>query len=164
METLPEPVCNMVSLIQEVLTPELLTPEWFKKASESTFKYTGQCVNACGALWYLGGGTNSGWRWRNIPYRVWSGGPHYFLIHSPTQLLVDPTAEQYGTVSIPYALSEGRAPATRGRDAQGLALPPKSARVVVERILKTRNGAQLAAALKEWSLHSGQDLFSGNTL
>lgn len=152
-DALPKPIARLVRVVQGVLSPEELDAVWKPRAEASCNPLTGQCVNASGAIWYLLGGTEAGWRYRNIPARVWpEGGPHYFLEHAPTGLRVDATAGQYALgVRIPYELAEGRAPSTRGRDASGKALPPKGARAVVERVLALPGGREAVLAARRWS-------------
>jgi len=151
--SLPAPVARLAAQIVKVLSPELLTEGWRALAEETCNPLTGQCVNASGALWYLLGGSDRGWKWRSIPERVWpEGGPHYFLEHVPTGIVVDLTAGQYSPrVRIPYERSEGRAPATRGRDEEGRALPPKGAREVVRRVMATQSGRSAVRAARAWS-------------
>jgi hypothetical protein len=148
----PAPVEALSREIVKVLSPELLRPEWAVRAVASCNPLTGQCVNASGAFWYLVGGTASGWRYRRITAAVWpEGGPHYFLEHPTTGLLLDLTAGQFSG-RIPYELAEGGAPATRGRDASGAALPPVGARVVVDRVLSSAAGRKAVEAARAWSM------------
>lgn len=151
-----DPVDRLGAEIVGVLSPELLHAGWRALAEETCNPLTGQCVNASGALWYLLGGTEAGWRWRNIPERAWpEGGPHYFLEHVPTGRLVDLTAGQYApSVRIPYERAEGRAPPTRGRDELGKPLPPSGSREVVRRVMSTKRGRDAVKAARAWGERS----------
>lgn len=149
---LPGPLRRLVREVQQVLRYDDLRPEWAAKAVASCNVLTGNCANASGVIWYVLGRV-PGWKFRSLPARVWpEGGPHYFLIHEPTGLILDPTAGQYPKgMHIPYERAEGRAPATRGRDKRGRALPLSAARPIVQRLLATPGGRSAVRAALRWS-------------
>jgi hypothetical protein len=52
----------------------------------------GNCYVTCEALYHLLGGKKAGW----VPQRLrYMGDTHWFLLHEPTQLVLDPTTKQF---------------------------------------------------------------------
>lgn len=92
-----------MSLIQKVLTPDLLKPEYVKD-NEGNPMY-GHCYAATEALYYLLGGRKSGWH----PCRGKDaeGVTHWWLRNAGGKIL-DPTAEQYESVGKKPPYGEGR--------------------------------------------------------
>ena len=67
-------------------------------------KRRGNCYVACEALYHLLGGKRAGW----LPIRChFSGDTHWALKHRASGLIVDPTANQFGTKRIPYETFRG---------------------------------------------------------
>lgn len=153
---LPAPVASLVAALQQHLSPDLLDPYWTKKAeTPGCDPTTGHCVAAASAFWYLAGGTDAGWRMRVLTSAEWpeglpDGESHYFVVHAPTGLIVDPTASQFKKTP-PYAKARGGAPPTRGRDDAGRALPPVKGRELANRVINTKAGQRAAAEAQDWA-------------
>ena len=95
----------IVSRIQSVLSPNLLYPQWKKSDLAHKNHLSGFCYTASEVLYYLWGKAR-GFK----PYIVYVSTAvgevsHWYLQRDGD--IVDPTAEQFGTLEIPY--EEGRA-------------------------------------------------------
>jgi hypothetical protein len=92
-----------IPLIQKVLTPDLLKPEYVKR-NEGNPMY-GHCYAATEALYHLLGGKESGW------HPCWGkdaeGVTHWWLRNAEGEIL-DPTVEQYISVGKKPPYGEGR--------------------------------------------------------
>jgi hypothetical protein len=77
-------------LVRQVLTPDLLTPQYRKDWTPAHPTY-GHCYAAAEACWYLLGGKDAGWK-----PMVFNDGTitHWWLQHTSGEIC-DPTADQY---------------------------------------------------------------------
>lgn len=147
---IPGPVDRLVQLIRSHLTDDLLRAEWLERRLQGGKPTTGHCVAAASAFWWLAGGRDAGWRQRNLPERVWPAGPHYFVVHAGTGLIVDPTADQFDE-AIPYGRADGRGPPTSGGPI------PKAARTLAARVMADPEGPDAIEGAKAWAYENQPD-------
>lgn len=94
--------------IQRHLTDDLLCPRWRAKRKPGDHNTTGHCYIAAEAAYHLYGKARG-----FTPYVI--SGPdwtHWYLRH-PDGRILDPTAEQWGTETIPYDRGRGSGFLTR---------------------------------------------------
>ena len=114
------PLCeNIVTLVQSVLTEDLLSPKWRKLKGRHPL--SGQCYIASEACYWLLGGKASGY----VPcvLRLDEQRTHWFLRNGAEVL--DPTAEQF-PIPVPYHLGRGNGFLTKK--------PSRRARLVMARV------------------------------
>jgi hypothetical protein len=103
---------DVVSIVQSLLTHDLLTPKWRKIVGQSKALYKGHCYAASEAVFHILGGTENGWVPQIIRHERWPlglnpGETHWFIKNSNTGEIIDPTSEQFLPYSIDYSCSKG---------------------------------------------------------
>lgn len=117
-----------------------VTPARFSGVSPAGRGLAGQCDNAAALFKHFAGDAEAGWKTMNLPADAWEGGSHWFLVHEPTGLLVDPTAAQFPVAwRIPYERARGRTSGgvryARGATGERVRLPGRKAvRDLLERL------------------------------
>lgn len=91
---------DLVAAATESLDNSLRKPQY----RSSPNPLTGHCYVASEALWHLMGGHESGWVPQNVKHE---GDQHWYLRHSKTGEILDPTAGQFRT-PVPYHQGRGR--------------------------------------------------------
>lgn len=122
---------NVVHAVQGALTDDLRKPQY--RGRENCL--AGHCYVASEALYHLLGGKKSGWKPMHVNHE---GGPHWYLQHSLSGTIIDPTASQF-TTPIPYENGRGKGFLTGDQ-------PSKRTQVVLERVAK---GPHIAKAESE---------------
>lgn len=95
---LPQRIQRIYDAIRSNLSPDLLGKDssgrdWNDpKVRGSAHPLAGHCYVATEALWHLLDGKRTGWERMHLPSKE---GPHWFLQHKKTGVILDPTAEQY---------------------------------------------------------------------
>jgi GNAT superfamily N-acetyltransferase len=85
---LPARVQRIYDTVRANLTQDLLKPEY--QGNPNPFH--GHCYVATEALWHLLDGDKTGWERMHL---ATAQGPHWFLQHKKTGVILDPTAEQF---------------------------------------------------------------------
>ena len=122
----------LASRVRIVLTPDLLTPKWRAAAEAAGKASAGHCYAASEALFHLLGGSASGWVPQVVGHQSWPeglgpGGTHWYLKNRRTGEVLDPTAEQFLPLSVPYGAGRGCGFLTAG--------PSRRARVIIGRLM-----------------------------
>lgn len=116
-------VGKLISLIQNSLTPELLSNEWKNQSSP----LEGHCYVAAEALYHLL--KDKSWKPMVASYKEGNKkATHWWLEHRTTKEIADPTREQYLPGNPPYEIGRGSGFLTKK--------PSKRARIVMERVKK----------------------------
>ena len=126
---------KLVSLIQSVLTPDLLKREQRAKLT-GIHPTEGHCAVAAEALYHLVGGKQNGWVPVVLPRKVLGDNTHWWIEHRASGVRIDPTAEQFGTDPIPYNL--GRPCGFMSKPGK----PSKRAAEVIRRVREKQNGSR----------------------
>lgn len=111
MPRLPPQIRPLYDLVRDLVPSCALTvsPRLFPGATARGRALAGQCDNAAALFKHLAGDSEAGWRTMNLAADAWPYGSHWFVLHAPTGLIVDPTADQFPRgVRIPYELARGR--------------------------------------------------------
>lgn len=95
---------GLIGRIQAVLTPDLLTPQYRATLRPGDHPVTGHCAVAAEALYHLLGGKKSGLT--PMVARIPGGETHWWL-RGPDGEIMDPTAEQFGSRSLPAIYASG---------------------------------------------------------
>lgn len=95
---------HIVSKIQAVLSPNLLHPIWKKSELAHKNWLSGHCYTASEVLYHLWG-KQRGFTPRRVEVETSMGWVSHWYLQDHGEVL-DPTAEQFGTLEIPY--EEGR--------------------------------------------------------
>jgi GNAT superfamily N-acetyltransferase len=85
---LPARIQRVFDAVRANLTPDLLKPEYQGNPNP----YHGHCYVATESLFHLLDGKNTGWERMHL---AMPQGPHWFLQHKKTGVVLDPTAEQF---------------------------------------------------------------------
>lgn len=109
---------DLVAAATESLDNTLRKPQY----RSSPNPLTGHCYVASEALWHIMGGHESGWVPQNVKHE---GDQHWYLRHSQTGEILDPTAGQFKT-PVPYHQGRGRGFLTKQ--------PSKRAQELINRI------------------------------
>lgn len=107
---------HLASLIRNVLTPDLLKPEYRRRSRGRPASY-GHCYAASEAAYHLLGGREAGWTPQNIRHE---GAPHWFLRHKDGRVL-DITEDQFET-PVPHDRAIGKGFLTRTPSARARAI------------------------------------------
>lgn len=114
---------KLIKLVQNALTPELLSKEWKNQSSP----LEGHCYVAAEALYYLL--KDKSWKPMVASYRENNRkATHWWLEHRLSGEIADPTKEQYLPGNPPYEIGRGSGFLTKQ--------PSKRARTVIERVRK----------------------------
>jgi len=150
---LPPDLRPLFNLVRSLVPGCALTvkPRYFAEVSREGLALAGQCDNAAALFKHLAGDSEAGWRTMNLAADAWDYGSHWFLVHAPTGLIVDPTADQFPrTVRIPYELARGRTSGgvryVVGPDGSRVRLPGRRAVRDLLEALPARELSRLAAA------------------
>lgn len=111
MPRLPRPLRPLYDLVRDLVPSCALTvsPRLFPSVTPKGRALAGQCDNAAALFKHLAGDSEGGWRTMNLSAEAWPYGSHWFLLHAPTGLVVDPTADQFPRgVRVPYERARGR--------------------------------------------------------
>jgi len=109
---------DLVAATTESLDNSLRKPQY----RSSPNPLAGHCYVASEALWHMMGGHESGWVPQNVKHE---GDQHWYLRHSKTGQILDPTASQFRT-PVPYHQGRGRGFLTKQ--------PSKRAQEVINRV------------------------------
>lgn len=118
-------VKKAISLVQKNLTPDLLQGRW-KHRQPNAHPLEGHCYIAAEALWHLLGPKD--WKPMCASYEDEYGkATHWWLVkRSNTNIIADPTKEQYEPDNPPYHIGKGSGFLTTK--------PSKRAQIVLNRI------------------------------
>lgn len=128
----------LIKKIQEVLSPDLLKPE-FRANYDQNNPFYGHCYAASEALYHLLGGSKSGY----TPYRGKDelGVTHWWLQSKSGQIL-DPTVEQYLTVNRTPPYHNGKGGGFLTKD------PSKRAQEIIKRVQTKMSSQEISLMLK----------------
>ena len=126
---------KLVSLIQSVLSPDLLKREQRDKLT-GIHPTEGHCAVAAEAAFHLVGGKRDGWVPVVLPRAVLGDNTHWWIENRISGERIDPTAEQFGTDPIPYHL--GKPCGFMSRPG----MPSKRAAEVIRRVREKQNGSR----------------------
>jgi GNAT superfamily N-acetyltransferase len=141
---------DLVAATTESLDDSLRKPQYRGNPNE----LAGHCYVSCEALFHMMGGHESGWVPQNVKHE---GDQHWYLRHSKTGEILDPTASQFRT-PVPYHQGRGRGFLTKQ--------PSKRAQEVINRVqAKLGKAEDLAKAAapgdpsyqKNWIVHHEAD-------
>ena len=168
LKPLPTELRPLFKLVQKYAIGCALNREYpaMEGVSDLGRDLTGQCDNAASMFKYLAGGAELGWKTMRIRASQWAeaGTSHYFVMHAPTGLLVDPTAEQF-TIDVPYHLGRGGTSGGERVDpAGGPALPKKSALNGVKLLLKDPKAEVAVQMARDWSAKNMQALSAASAV
>jgi hypothetical protein len=99
---------RLISVIQAVLTPELIPKEFRGRPENPMF---GHCYGAAEALYHLLGGKGSGYKAQR---GVDDDGITHWWVLSPTGKILDPTAAQYTDFGKTPPYNNGKGASFRG--------------------------------------------------
>ena len=101
-----EDIIEKIMNDKNILTTDLLKPQWRKRNIESNVNTTGHCYAASEALYYLTGHSNV---WTPQVGKEDNGDTHWWLKNKHTQTIVDPTSTQFTDIGKepPYHLARG---------------------------------------------------------
>jgi hypothetical protein len=111
-----------IQRIQQVLTPDLLKPQFRKKGEHPLY---GHCYAASEALYHKLGGKNKGYK--PVRGKDEKGITHWWLLDKDGNIL-DPTSEQYTSKGLEPPYENGRPAGFLTRE------PSKRAREILRRI------------------------------
>ena len=122
--------------IRPVLTKDLLKPQYLKKLKEDDDISCGQCYAASEAAFHMYGKDNGFKSYvlnsKNFPEGLDEGDTHWFLKNKEGEI-IDPTAEQFGGITIPYDKGKGTGFLTKN--------PSNAAQQIIDRV--NQNNAQI---------------------
>ena len=97
--------------IREVLSTDLLSPQYLAKLEKDADISCGQCYAAAEAVYHkwgkFNGFTPKYLTSKDFPEGLPKGETHWFLQNKETKEIIDPTAEQFGGIPIPYEKGTG---------------------------------------------------------
>ena len=97
--------------IRKVLSTDLLSPQYLKKLEKDADISCGQCYAAAEALYHkwgkFNGFTPAVLNSKTFPEGLEGTETHWFLKNKETNEIIDPTAEQFGGIPIPYDKGKG---------------------------------------------------------
>lgn len=122
---------QIIGLIQQVLTPDLLQPKYRRQIKPGDHKTKGHCYVATEALYHLWG-KRAGYKPHVV--RLDKDTTHWFLQHPTTGRVIDPTVEQVPRKNFSYWWGRRNGFLTGDK-------PSKRCKIVLERIkrLETDN-------------------------
>jgi 8-oxo-dGTP pyrophosphatase MutT (NUDIX family)/GNAT superfamily N-acetyltransferase len=112
---------KLVDLVTSHLSDDIRKPQY--QGSDNCL--AGHCYVASETLYHMLGGKESGWVPMNIQHE---GGPHWYLKHKHSGVILDPTASQFKT-PVPYENGRGRGFLTKQ--------PSKRSQIVLDRIVNS---------------------------
>ena len=135
-------------MVGEVLTPDLLRPDWRAKAATEHHTY-GHCYVAAEALFHLIGGWESEFVPRYVKYFDESDNmvcTHWWLYSSRRNMIYDPTKEQYlhANLDPPYHNKKTSFFLTK--------TPSKRAVIVMDRVKERFNSNDLAKIVETFKV------------
>lgn len=90
-----------IQFVQKWLSDDLLSAQQLTQRSGIHFT-EGHCAVAAEAVYYLLGGKAAGYVPVVLPRKILGNNTHWWVRHKNTNIIVDPTAEQFGDEPIPY--------------------------------------------------------------
>jgi GNAT superfamily N-acetyltransferase len=118
--------------IRPVLTKDLLKPQYLKKLKDDDDISCGQCYAASEAAFHMYGKDNGFKSYvlnsKTFPEGLDEGETHWFLKNKEGEI-IDPTAEQFGGITIPYDKGKGTGFLTKN--------PSNAAQQIIDRINKS---------------------------
>lgn len=128
---------HLVEQVRSVLTPDLLKKKYREKANRGT---AGHCYAASEAIYHMVGGAEAGWKpmvlsHEDFPDGLEKGESHWFLQDDHGNI-VDPTADQFKGLDIPYDAAIGKGFLTKQ--------PSKRAAEIIKRVEEQSPGARIA--------------------
>ena len=146
--------------IREVLSTDLLSPQYLAKLEKDSDISCGQCYAAAEALYHkwgkFNGFTPKYLKSKDFPEGLPEGDTHWFLQNNKTKEILDPTAEQFGGTPIPYEKGTGagfqtKEPAkNKGKEVLN--------RLGTEKVIQTPSGVVLDFANQKGIEKEGADL------
>jgi hypothetical protein len=130
--------------VREVLTPDLLKPQYLKKLKKDDDISCGHCYHAVEAIYHkfgkFNGFTPKYLTSKDFPDGLPKGDTHWFIQNNKTGEIIDPTSQQFGKTPIPYEKGTGAGFLTKE--------PSKPAKTILERlgtekVIKTPSGVVL---------------------
>jgi hypothetical protein len=130
--------------VREVLTPDLLKPQYLKKIKKDDDISCGHCYHAVEAIYHkfgkFNGFTPKYLTSKDFPDGLPKGDTHWFIQNNKTGEVIDPTSQQFGKTPIPYEKGTGAGFLTKE--------PSKPAKTILERlgtekVIKTPSGVVL---------------------
>ena len=130
--------------VREVLTPDLLKPQYLKKLKKEDDISCGHCYHAVEAIYHkfgkFNGFTPKYLTSKDFPEGLPKGDTHWFIQNNKTGEVIDPTSQQFGKTPIPYEKGTGAGFLTKE--------PSKPAKKILERlgtekVIKTPSGVVL---------------------
>lgn len=122
--------------IRPVLTKDLLKPQYLNKLKEDDDISCGQCYAASEAAFHMYGKDNGFKSYvlnsKTFPEGLDEGDTHWFLKNKEGEI-IDPTAEQFGDITIPYDKGKGTGFLTKN--------PSNAAQQIIDRV--NQNNAQI---------------------
>ncbi len=145
--------------VREVLTPDLLKPQYLKKIKKDDDISCGHCYHAVEAIYHkfgkFNGFTPKYLTSKDFPDGLPKGDTHWFIQNNKTGEVIDPTSQQFGKTPIPYEKGTGAGFLTKE--------PSKPAKTILERlgtekVIKTPSGVVLDFANQKGVEKEGADL------
>ena len=137
---LPARIQRIYDAVRSNLTQDLLKPEYRGNANP----FHGHCYVATEALWHLLDGKKTGWERMHL---ATPQGPHWFLQHRKTGVILDPTAEQFPSrPDYEKARAKGF---TVGPPDYNPDVPSKRAQVLIDRVKPSLRKAEDEAELAD---------------
>jgi hypothetical protein len=168
----PKALRPLVELVQMYVQSCPVIGHYPPQRGASRPDLTGQCTNAAALFWYLAGGKALGWQNMRLPSTLdhlgrpkrdkhgrllqkkslWSEGPHAFVVHLPTGVVVDPTEGQYPPrVRIPYERAEGGTSGGFRKDTAGRTVPPRKVRTAARALRLDPRAASAIKLARDWA-------------
>jgi hypothetical protein len=146
--------------IREVLSTDLLSPQYLAKLEKDADISCGQCYAAAEAVYHkwgkFNGFTPKYLTSKDFPEGLPKGDTHWFLQNKETKEIIDPTAEQFGSTPIPYEKATGAGFLTKqpSKNKGGEILN----RLGTEKVIQTPSGVILDFANQKGVEKEGADL------
>lgn len=146
--------------IREVLSTDLLSPQYLAKLEKDADISCGQCYAAAEAVYHkwgkFNGFTPKYLTSKDFPEGLPKGETHWFLQNKETKEIIDPTAEQFGSTPIPYEKGTGAGFLTKqpSKNKGGEILN----RLGTEKVIQTPSGVILDFANQKGVEKEGADL------
>ena len=146
--------------IREVLSTDLLSPQYLAKLEKDADISCGQCYAAAEAVYHkwgkFNGFTPKYLTSKDFPEGLPKGETHWFLQNKETKEILDPTAEQFGSTPIPYEKGTGAGFLTKqpSKNKGGEILN----RLGTEKVIQTPSGVVLDFANQKGIEKEGADL------